>query len=152
MPAYAGLAWYDFGGYMVERLVTCLWHPAFVAVAAVALQKGWRWLPLGLAGAFVLHFLGNFPIYLAGIDAFGLGREGWALALFAWLGLYSLPLGAVLVLLRLGGAGNSLQALRRASQGTCRHCGHVFAPGWNAINLGAWRYARCPACRRRSLI
>jgi hypothetical protein len=103
VPAYAGFAWYQFGGYIGERLATCVWHPAFVAVAAVALAKGWRWLPLGLVGAVVLHFLGNFPIYLAGIDAFGLGRVGWTLALLAWLGLYTVPLGALLFFLRAGG-------------------------------------------------
>jgi hypothetical protein len=151
VPAYAGFAWYQFGGYIAERLATCVWHPAFVAVPAAALAKGWRWLPLGLVGAFVLHFLGNFPIYLAGRDAFGLGREGWALALFVWVWLYTVPLGVMLVFLRIGGA-RPLEALRRAAEGKCRHCGHVFTPGWRAINLGPWRWARCPSCRRMTFV
>ena len=33
----------------------------------------------------LLHFLLNFPIYLAQIDAFGLGRDTWVSVLLLWV-------------------------------------------------------------------
>jgi len=37
MPAFAALPFYQFGGYVSERLMVCMFHSAFVAVAL------WRW-------------------------------------------------------------------------------------------------------------
>ena len=61
---------------MLERLAVCFLHGAFLVPPFYALARGRSFLLGGLAG-MVLHFLLNFPIYLAGIDAFGLG-VGWA--------------------------------------------------------------------------
>lgn len=148
-PQFAALPWYNFGGFIAERLATAVWHPAFVALAAVALAKGWRWLPLGLLGAFVLHFIGNAPIHLANIGAFGIARETWPPILLAWVVLYTIPLGAMLFILRAGGGVKA--AFAAAAEMACRHCGHRFKPGVMAVNLGAWRWARCPSCRRMTL-
>src|SRR5262249_40561836 len=73
-PALAALPFYQFGGYVSERLMTCVFHSAFVAVAL------WRWrrrFALGVAGAAALHWLGNFPLSLMAWNAGGLGPTFW---------------------------------------------------------------------------
>jgi hypothetical protein len=82
-PDYANLPVWNFGGFMVERLAVCFLHGAFLAPAFVALAQGRLFLLGGLVG-MVMHFLLNFPIFLAQIDAFGLG-EGWLTVLLIWM-------------------------------------------------------------------
>jgi RsiW-degrading membrane proteinase PrsW (M82 family) len=65
VPAYASLPWYQFGGYVGERLMTCVFHSALVVVALW--QLGRRFV-VGVAGAMALHWLGNFPILLLNWD------------------------------------------------------------------------------------
>lgn len=82
-PDYANLPVWNFGGFMLERLAVCFLHGAFLAPAFVALARGRSFLLGGLVG-MVMHFLLNFPIFLAQIDAFGLG-EGWLTVLLLWM-------------------------------------------------------------------
>jgi len=82
-PDYAELPVWNFGGFMLERLAVCFLHGAFLAPAFVALARGRSFLRGGLMG-MVMHFLLNFPIFLAQIDAFGLGA-GWLTVLVIWM-------------------------------------------------------------------
>jgi hypothetical protein len=82
-PDYAKLAFWNFGGFMLERLAVCFLHGAFLAPAFVALARGHSFLLGGLVG-MVMHFLLNFPIFLAQVDAFGLGT-GWLSVLLIWM-------------------------------------------------------------------
>jgi hypothetical protein len=94
-PNYPDLPFWMFNPFIIERLEVCFLHGAFVTLPFVALARGWPFWLGGLAG-MVLHFLLNFPIYLAQIDTFGLGRAGWATALLLWM-LGSVVAGAVMV-------------------------------------------------------
>jgi hypothetical protein len=95
-PFYGG---YGFSGAMIlqpgytvhppwmvfiERLEVCFLHGAFVALPFAAFARGRSFWLGGLAG-MVLHFLLNFPILLARLDAFGLGSIAWASVLQLWI-------------------------------------------------------------------
>src|ERR1043166_560980 len=61
IPAFAAVPFYQFGGYVAERLMVCLFHSAFVSVALWQLRCRFA---LGFAGAAALHWFGNFPLLL----------------------------------------------------------------------------------------
>ncbi len=82
-PDYAKLPFWNFGGFILERLAVCFLHGAFLAPAFVALARGRSFLLGGLVG-MLMHFLLNFPIFLAQVDAFGLGA-GWLTVLVIWM-------------------------------------------------------------------
>lgn len=82
-PSYPDLPFWVFSGFMLERLAVCFLHGALLLPPFYALATGGSFLLGGLAG-MLLHFLLNFPIYLAGIDAFGLGVD-WAPVLVLWI-------------------------------------------------------------------
>ncbi len=77
-PSYPELPFWMFGGFMLERLEVCFLHGVLLIPPFYALANGRSFLLGGLVG-MVMHFLLNFPIFLAQIDAFGLG-EGWLTA------------------------------------------------------------------------
>ena len=94
-PGYPDLPFWMFGGFMFERLAVCFLHGALLVPPFYALAPGRSFLLGGLAG-MVVHFLLNFPIYLASINAFGLG-ENWKPLLLLWM-LLCVVLGAILAL------------------------------------------------------
>jgi hypothetical protein len=73
-----------FNGFMIERLEVCFLHGALVSLPFWQLARGRSFLLGGVAG-MVLHFFLNFPIYLAHIDAMGLGRAIWVNVLLLWV-------------------------------------------------------------------
>jgi len=83
-PNYPDLPFTQFSGFMIERLSVCFLHGAFLVPPFYRLARGGSFLVGGLCG-MVLHFLLNFPIYLAQIDAFGWGARAWAMALVSWI-------------------------------------------------------------------
>jgi hypothetical protein len=83
-PSVPDLPFWQFGGFMIERLAVCFMHGAFLAPAFYALARGRPFLFGGLVG-MVLHFLLNFPIFLAQADTFSLGARNWAMALVSWM-------------------------------------------------------------------
>jgi hypothetical protein len=82
-PNYPDLPFWMFGGFVVERLEVCFLHGAFVALPFVALARGGSFWLGGLAG-MALHFLLNFPVFLARMDMFGLGAA-WLSVLQLWV-------------------------------------------------------------------
>jgi hypothetical protein len=94
-PGYPDLPFWMFGGFVVERLEVCFLHGALLIPPFYALASGRSFLLGGLAG-MTGHFLLNFPIYLASINAFGLG-EKWKPILLLWVLLF-VALGATLAL------------------------------------------------------
>jgi hypothetical protein len=95
-PAMAELSAFAFHGFIFERVLVCVWHPAFTAVTVAVAARKPALIPLGLLGSMALHYLGNFPIYLAVRDAFGLGHAGWQQALLAWTLIYAVLMGLLL--------------------------------------------------------
>lgn len=80
---HSSLPFYAFGGFMLERAAVCFLHGAFLAPPFVALARG-RLFALGGLIGMLLHFLLNFPIYLAQVDPFRLG-SGWIMLLALWM-------------------------------------------------------------------
>lgn len=74
---------------MSERMMVCVMHSAFTASALFLIFKHKR-VFLGLFACLLLHFLGNFPIFLAGKNAFGIGTKAWQVILQVWVMLYFL--------------------------------------------------------------
>lgn len=83
-PNYPDLPFWMFGGFIVERIEVCFLHGVFVAWLFVRLARGQSFWPGALAG-IALHFAINFPVYLMGIDAFGIGRINWSLVVTWWI-------------------------------------------------------------------
>jgi hypothetical protein len=84
-PTLQALAWYQLDGYVIERMMVCVFHSAFVSVTLWRLR---RRMILGLAGAMALHWLGNFPIFLMAQNAGGFGHTIWAVAYQCWVWVY----------------------------------------------------------------
>jgi hypothetical protein len=95
-PSLAALSWFAFNGFIFERVLICVWHPAFAAVTVVAAARRPALAPLALLGSMALHFVGNFPIFLASRNALGLGRETWQTALLGWTLVYSVLMALLL--------------------------------------------------------
>jgi hypothetical protein len=142
VPALGALPFYQFGGYVTERLMVCVFHTAFVSVTLWRLR---RRLALGLAGAMALHWLGNFPIFLMARNAGGLGHTFWEVACQCWVWAYFFAALALLFYF-----GFRRVALTNAFYGRrhCPECGGDYDAPVFALNFGQTRYERCPHCRR----
>ena len=100
-PEIAAYPWYMLGGYIFERFMVCIAHAAFVAVAIHFIVIRRAVISGVLLGA-LLHFLGNFPIYLARNNMFGLGKDVWQGLLILWTNSYFLAMGAILAYMAYG--------------------------------------------------
>ncbi len=138
----AGLPFYQFGGYFTERLMTCVFHSAFVSVPLWQLRRRFA---IGLAGGMLLHWLGNFPISLMAWNVGGLGKTFWTTAVQVWLILYFL---AAVALLSHFAFGRIAMALLLHGRRHCPQCGRDYDAPWFALNVGSTRYERCPHCLR----
>jgi hypothetical protein len=83
-PGFPDVPFWMFSGFMLERLAVCFLHGAFLVPPFVAYARGRSFWLGGLIG-MALHFLLNFPIFLAQLDLFGWGPTGWAIALVLWM-------------------------------------------------------------------
>jgi hypothetical protein len=141
LPAYANVPWYLFGGYIGERLMTCVFHSAFVSVALWQLR---RRFVLGVAGAMALHWLGNFPIFLLNWNVGGMGQVFWSVAIQIWLVAYFF---GGLALLSYFAFGHVSPARFFYGRRKCPECGGEYDASFFALNFGATRYECCPHCR-----
>jgi hypothetical protein len=140
-PALAALPFYQFSGYVVERLMTCVFHSAFVAVALWRLRRRFA---LGVVGAMVLHWLGNFPLLLMAWNIGGLGKTAWTIIVQGWLLVYSFAAVALLAYFAFGRAAPVQLFYGRRH---CPECGGDYDAPLFALNFGRTRYERCPHCR-----
>ena len=147
-PEIANYHWYMLGGYMTERMMVCVMHAAFTASALVLMLKYKRIL-LGLLVCMLLHFLGNFPIFLAGKNAFGLGHQAWQIMLQLWVFAYFLLMGSFLAFLTFGN-----QWFRKLVRGRaiCPECKKAYQHPIFGVNLLHKRYERCPHCKNWHLV
>jgi hypothetical protein len=167
LPTLAALPFYQFGGFLSERLMVCVFHTAFLSVSLrclsgaanrsgdvpVGFDRGGHGrrrqalaLGLGLAGAIALHWLGNFPLSLRVWNVGGLGPEKWAFIVQGWLLFYFL---LALALLFFSAYGHKLSPGRMFfGRRHCPGCAQDYDAPLFAVNMGASRYERCPHCRR----
>ncbi|MFC5453816.1 hypothetical protein [Prosthecobacter fluviatilis] len=141
-PALAKLPFYQFGGYVNERLMTCVFHSAFAAITLSQLRRS---LWLGLGGAMVAHWAANFPISLMAWNVGGLGRTTWGGIVGLWLVV--LLVGALALLARYT-TGRSFPWRLLYGIRHCPECGTDFEPSPMAVNFGDKRYEKCPHCRK----
>lgn len=141
VPAFAGMPFYQFGGYATERLMVCVNHAAFVSIALWRLRRGFGF---GVAGAMLAHWLGNFPLLLMAWNAGGLGKTAWAFIVQGWLALYCLAGLAWLSALYFGRLSPGRMIFGRRH---CPECNEDYDAPLFAFNFGSTRYERCPHCR-----
>lgn len=141
-PALAALPFYQFSGFFTERLMTCIFHTAFVSVALWRLRRGFAF---GVLGAMALHWIGNAPLFLIQWNAGGLSKNVWMAIVQVWLLIYCAILAGMLALFGWGRwpTLNSLYGRRR-----CPECHRDYDAPFFALNLGSTRYERCPHCQR----
>ena len=145
-PSFASFSFWQFSGFFNERLMVCLLHGVFVSVALWRLRDKFL---LGVAGAMLLHFFGNFPIYLMHKNLFGFGSTAWSLIVNLWLGLYFFGGIALLSFFVYGKAGVGRLIFGKTR---CPECGCVYDSPFFGFNLGAKRYERCSRCKRWHMI
>lgn len=141
----AALPWYALQGFIMERTLVCLTHAGFTSLALLGVIQR-RWLPAvgGMLLAMACHFTANFPVWLAGIDPFGIGRQAWAVVVACWVQAWVIV--AVLWLCRL--ADWSLAHILLRYRVRCPECGTAYKPPLMAINMIDRRYEKCPGCRK----
>lgn len=142
-PKLAVLPWYMFNGYANERFMVCVMHGAFTATALRTIHE----VPVrSILSAMALHFLVNFPIFLAAKDIGGLGKTAWQIILSVWVPLYfiaMLVLMAYLYELKLSDI-----RLKLCGRAKCPECGQIYVrPLLLAVNVFELRYEFCPNCR-----
>jgi hypothetical protein len=146
VPAYTGIPFWMFGGFFSERFVVTFLHGGFIAFLVARLAAGRSLVPGALIG-IALHYLVNLPIFLRALQAFGLSAETWTLIATLAPVLLAILIGVALN--RLSRGRFQLEALGRS---TCPECGTAYPRPLLALNLGPWRYERCPNCRRFHMV
>lgn len=142
-PQIGSLPWYSLGGYINERFMVCIMHGVFTAMALRQLRRVFF---MGIAGAAFLHFLGNFPIYLAGINFAGIGRPAWQIILGLWVSFYFMFMLALLAYFTFGKLEKITIFLYGKAR--CPQCGLVYSRPLFGINMVTRRYERCPGCHK----
>lgn len=140
-PSLVNLPFYQFGGFVSERLMTCIFHSAYVSVALWRLRHRFA---LGVAGAMALHWLGNIPILLMAWNVGDLGKVFWTVAIQYWLLIYFV---AALVLLSYFAFGRVAPSRLFYGRRQCPECNQEYDAPLLALNFGKIRYERCPCCR-----
>lgn len=82
---FAGLHWYEFGGFFGERLMTCLSHTLFALPTIALSRRGWKCGLAGLALGMLLHGAGNAPIVLMHRETFGWKPVVWSVIVQLWV-------------------------------------------------------------------
>ncbi len=147
-PEIAKYPWYMLGGYMGERMMVCVMHAAFTAAALHFIVRRTS-VVMGVAAAMLLHYLGNFPIFLARANVFGLGDAVWAGVLQAWVLIYFLLMGGMLSYMAYG--NEMFQKIFKGKM-RCPECGEVYERPIFKVNLLHKCYERCPCCRRWHMV
>ena len=93
-PQVAALGPEQFGGFLIERVLTCFLHGAMTATAIWLWLHGKRW---GIVVSINIHYAINLPIYLAAQRAFGLDRPTWNLVAVSWIIIATIALALWIV-------------------------------------------------------
>ncbi len=139
---FADMPWYYFTGFLNERFMVCIIHGA---MTSLALRKLGNKFILGILAAMFMHFMGNFPIYLAKINFLGFGTETWQIVLQIWITLFFIA--SILILVK-GFMGNLNITKFFMGNSTCPECGSVYPPPMLAMNWFNKRYEKCPNCKK----
>lgn len=145
-PDFSKLPFYAFGGFLNERLATCIAHAGFTSLALWGLQFGTIRRVAGLLGAMTFHFLSNFPIFLMNVDFARLGKPAWSILVSVWL-LFCVIVSALLLAIMHAGT-KRIVSLMTTAKVKCPECGEFYRQPILGGNFGVWRYEPCGACRK----
>jgi hypothetical protein len=141
-PAFAGMPWYMFTGFLNERFMVCIIHGGFTSVALWRL--GNKFVP-GVLGAMLLHFLGNFLIYLAGIGFGGFSKTTWQIIIQIYIVLFFIGIIAMLAKFKYKKAEIGKFLL---GSSVCPECGTKYDAPIMGVNWITKRYEKCPNCHK----
>lgn len=136
---YAGMPFYVFTGFLMERLLVLVMHGFFTAAALRGLKLGYP--AGGVLAAMLLHLLGNASIALKILDVGGLGAAAWTGIISLLTVLYTLIGMAVLLGWHLGKVPS-----RAHTHARCPECGTIYPRPFIVMNLPTKRYEQCPGC------
>jgi len=145
-PKLADLPWYAFGGFLSERLMTCISHALFALPTVILSRRGWKWGSFGMATGMIMHGISNAPITLMHRGTFGWTQGTWAVVIQLWLALWTVAGLAALL-----GAYAGRKMLRRlwAHKMICPECGAIYRqPIILGLNFGMSRYEPCGVCHK----
>lgn len=147
-PKIAALPWYQLGGFISERTMTGVIHPAMTSIALVA-WRGRIGAVGGIALAMLTHFLANLPIGLAQRHWLGPPMVAQAIVSLWVLCCFVVAVLWLLWLAKGKATGMSLAALVHGTA-VCPECGQEYQRGLlTGLNAGGTkRYERCPHCRK----
>ncbi len=144
-PRFADYPWWNFGGFIGERIMVATFHSAMVATTL----RGWRcWrggMLAGLATAMLMHLLGNLPIGIFPL-IFPAHLAPAVLSIFT----LCVCIGGALLLRYY--ATDEISATVPGTSTICPKCHATHERSLLALNLGFRRIERCPACKRWSLV
>lgn len=143
-PKLARLPWYAFGGFLGERLLTCIAHSLFALPTIALARRRWQLGFAGLALGMLLHALANAPILLMNRSVFGWKTEVWSVLVQLWVIAFFI---AGLVALIVATYGGTMLRKIFARQMICPGCGAAYRqPIFWGLNFGMSRYERCSVC------
>jgi hypothetical protein len=140
-PQTLTMPWYLSSGFIVERLMVCFIHSALVLIAADALCYRKLW---GMLLPLIIHWLGNFPIFLSYQYPLDAGGIVWGQLLWIWNTIFFV--GALIYL----GQRILTPAERIAAflgKAICPECQTLYIRPWWGVNRIGKRYERCPQCK-----
>lgn len=143
-PEIASLPWYQLGGFINERLLTCIIHGAFTAVT-VYVWKRYN-TRAGIIGSMILHYFGNFPIYLSLIDPLKWGKIVWQYILGFYVPIYALFMISMLLFFQFGNKETVKKIL--LGRHMCPECGKEYKGRWFTLNGFSKTYEKCPFCKK----
>jgi hypothetical protein len=142
-PAVANLPWYQLTGFLNERAMVCFMHGAFTSVTLYTLSKSKSWV--GILGSMTLHYFGNFPIYLMGINFLNLGKPTWQWIVSIYIMVYFV--GMIMLLAYFSFHKWSQVTRLIYGQVKCPECHQIYNPPLIGVNWITKRYERCPHCK-----
>jgi hypothetical protein len=147
-PGVAKYPWYMLSGFIFERSLVCIGHAAFVGVTMYFIVIR-REIIKGVCLGMLLHFIGNFPIYLARNNVLGFGKDVWQALVALWVILYFLTMGAILAYMVYGN-----KWLEKFFRGTikCPECGNTYRRPFFKVQLLHKCYEKCPLCKHWHLV
>ena len=138
-PDVANQSLLSLTGFINERVMVCLIHGALTGIALHQIGPG---LPIAIG----LHTIGNLPIYLMEISAFGLAATTWTTIVQTWVLWYFFMMVAF-VWTMAGGDFHAIWLL--FGDATCPYCGTVYPRASLTWNLRVVHQDHCPRCKAR---
>jgi hypothetical protein len=106
-PSSAGVPWFAYGGFAVERFMVCLVHGLLTSMALF----GWKCWSMRLAGGLAigmaLHFSLNFPIAIARVGWLGTHPAVASTLLLLWIVAFFMAAVVVLLIIDARVAGKA---------------------------------------------